>query len=65
MSRGMKINKVRKFYAAIFSLSKAEIFSIAGLRSKFLTQLKGKRAIKMRRLLFFMPLKEEIRSAQF
>ncbi|MFK7979922.1 MAG: SprB repeat-containing protein, partial [Saprospiraceae bacterium] len=50
--RDLEINKLCKFYAAIFSLSKAKIFSIAGLRSKSLTQLKGKRANKMRRLLF-------------
>ena len=50
--RGLEINKVRKFCAGIFSFNKAEIFSIAGLWSKFLTQLKVKRASKMRRLLF-------------
>jgi Papain family cysteine protease len=48
----LEINKVRKFDAVIFSFSKAKIFSIAELRSKFLTQLKGKRTSQMRRLLF-------------
>ena len=50
--RGLEINKLRKFYADIFSFGKAKIFSIAELRSKFLTQAKGKRSNKMRRLLF-------------
>ena len=51
-NKGFGKNKVRKFCAGIFSFSKADFFSIAGLWSKNLTQLKGKRASKMRRLLF-------------
>ncbi|MFK7984270.1 MAG: MBL fold metallo-hydrolase [Saprospiraceae bacterium] len=49
---GLEINKLRKFYAGIFSFSEAKIFSIAGLWSKFLMLIKVKRASKMRRLLF-------------
>ena len=48
--RGSEKNKVRQFYVGIFSFSKADIFSMAGLWSKFPTRLKGKRASKMRRL---------------
>jgi len=35
--RDLEIGKLRKFYAVIFSFSKAKIFSIAELWSKFLT----------------------------
>ena len=51
MLRELAINKLRKFYAAIFTISKAKFIRIAALLSKILTQLNGKRAIKMRWLL--------------
>ncbi|MEN0051858.1 MAG: hypothetical protein AAF806_32635, partial [Bacteroidota bacterium] len=47
--RDLEINKIRKFYAGIFFFSEAKIFSITGLRSKFLTWQREKRASKMRR----------------
>ena len=69
--RDLEINKLRKFCEGIFSFSKMSkhrlrtvkrmgcIFSIAGLRSKFLTKLKVKRASKMRRLLYAKSLKQK------
>ena len=51
MLRELVINKLRKFNAAIFTISKAKFIRIAVLLSKILTQLNGKRAIKMRWLL--------------
>jgi len=50
--RDVEIKTLRKFYEDIFSFRKANFFSIAGLWSKFLTQLKGKRTNKIRRVLF-------------
>jgi len=49
--RELVINKLRKFYAVIFTISKAKFIRIAALLSKILTQLNEKRAIKMRWLL--------------
>jgi len=49
--RGLEISKLCKFYADIFTFSKAKIFSIVGLWSKFLTLQKVKRTSKMHRLL--------------
>ena len=51
---------LRKFKEGIFSFRKAKIFSMAGLWSKFLTHLKGKRTSKMRRLLFAKSLKNRL-----